>query len=59
MHYDYSLGIWGNIEKLFSERNTQKTEIDNTNVKVDDNQSETDELMLDHEERLILLEVGE
>lgn len=60
------LGMWGNLEKLFRERNSQKIEIEgNRNFseeikeKTENNQMDTDEMMLDHEERIILLEVGE
>ena len=59
MHFDYSLGIKGNIDKLFKERNLQKNEIRVNKQEADSNQTEMDELVLDHEERIILLEVGE
>lgn len=58
MTYDNSKGIFGNIARLFEERNRHETAIATTNTKVDDNQADTDEMMLDHEERIILLEVG-
>lgn len=66
MKIDWSLGVLGNIQKLYEERNHTNANLDNTNadlgqtkVTVNENQVISDETILDHEERLILLEVGE
>jgi len=66
MKYRTDLGLIDNVKLLF-ERTTianngvihTNEDLAQTNTKLSDSQAETDEMMLDHEERLILLEVGE
>ena len=58
MKYNPKLGILGNINLLFTERNKTNNTVFNNKSETDENLVNLDEFVVEHEYKLTLIELG-
>lgn len=58
MKYNPKLGILGNINILFTERNKTNNNVFNNKTETDEQITSLDEFVVDHEYKLTLIELG-
>ena len=57
MKYDSTLGIIGNLGRLFDERNKTNNSVFNNKAEADEHITNLEELSVDHEYKLTLMEL--
>ena len=58
MKYKPELGILGNLNRLFIERNKTNNNVFNNKAETDEQITSLDEFVVDHEYKLTLIELG-